>query len=412
MKSHCDDLLKRNEIGRKESVNSFALVSQPCFRQKVGMHRSLTALLISVWTLITAVGHAEQKTLPESVRREIALEALSRIQSDINTNAELKKAVYNLLPKVRGSSAFVEIVKKFKLQDQNDGLLEVAVANPASDSGVEAMRLLLANDALDLLRRSLADTNGLQAAKTAEALGNTKEKKTVALLLPLVTAEHRDTVTRKVAVHALAQTQEGAGGVLKLAKEDRLPADLKLSASSELNAVRWEKIKAEAAQALPLPQGQNAQPLPTIPELVNLKGDATGGESVFFRDQTMCSRCHRVKGKGGDVGPDLSEIGSKLGKDALFEAVIDPSAGISLGYEASSIELKSGDEAYGIVISETADEILVKDLNNVVNRYKKSEITKRKQLKTSLMPTGLPATMTTQEFANLVQFLSGLKKSN
>jgi putative heme-binding domain-containing protein len=286
------------------------------------------------------------------------------------------------------------------------------VKNPASDSGVEAMKLILANDNLVLLKNALMKDDGLETAKTVEALGNTKEKKTIPLLSPIVTDVKRDPVLRKMAVKALVQTEQGAGSLLKLGKDDQLPADLKLAVSRELNNVRWEKIKAEAAKVLPLPQGQNAQPLPAIAELAKMKGDAHNGENVFFRDQTMCSRCHRAKGRGGDVGPDLSEIGNKLGKDALFEAIIDPSAGISLGYEASSLDLKSGDEAYGIITSETAEEVAVKDLNGVVNRYKKSDIAKRKQSKMSLMPAGLPATMTTQEFADLVEYLSRLKKVN
>jgi len=47
--------------------------------------------------------------------------------------------------------------------------------------------------------------------------------------------------------------------------------------------------------------------------------------------------------------PDLSEIGTKLGKDALLEAILEPSAGISFGFEAFDFALKDGDDAYGLI---------------------------------------------------------------
>ena len=242
-------------------------------------------------------------------------------------------------------------------------------------------------------------------------MGNTKEKRAVAMLLPLVSDAKRDLVTRKIAVKALAQTQEGAEALLDLGRKEAIASDLKLTASTELNGVRWAKIKKEASEVLPLPQGKNAEPLPPISELAKMTGNAANGEQVFYREQVTCASCHRIKGRGAEIGPDLSEIGSKLGKDALFEAIIEPSAGISLGYEAFSLDLKSGDEAYGLLVSQTADEIAIKDLKGIVTRFKTSEVEKKRQLKTSIMPTGLAANMTTQELVDLVQFLSGLKKA-
>jgi putative heme-binding domain-containing protein len=389
------------------------LVSARLFRHKKRMQHVFRLAVMSLYAvsvLFAANGIADTKALSEAERLQIALEAISRIEVDINTNATLRAAVYNLLPKLRGTPDFVRIVKKFQLKDQPEGLLEVAGKHPADDTGVEAMRLLLDGENTALLNRALANTNGVDAAKVAEALGNTKDKRAVPLLLPVVDAAERDIVLRKMAVRGLAQTEAGAGELLKLAQEDRISIDLKLTASSELNGARWAKIKSQAAKLLPLPTGRNAEPLPPMSELVKIAGDPSNGEKIYFREEVMCGKCHAVKGRGGDVGPALSEIGSKLGKDALLEAILQPSAGISHGYEASSIETKSGDEAYGIIVSETAEEVAIKDLNGIVTRHNKGEIAQRKLLKTSLMPDGLAATMTTQELADLVEYLSTLKK--
>lgn len=383
------------------------------FGHKTAMQNPGRFLTLLAFVLSLVQGQAQtSQSLTEKQREEIAFEALSRIEGDLNANPELKNSVYRLLTKVQGKPQFVQIVKKFQLKDQDPGLLAIAVQNPASENGVEGMRLILANDNTALIQKALQHSDPLQAAKAAEALGNTKERKAVPFLAPVLTNSTQNVVVRKMAVKSLAQTQEGAQMLLDLAKEDRLPADVKLIATTELNSVRWQKIKTDAEKILPPPQGQNAQPLPPISELAQLKGNAARGESVYFRELTMCAKCHRVKDRGGDIGPNLSEIGTKLGRDAMFEAIIDPSAGISLGYEGSSLELKSGDEAYGLVVSETENEIAVKDLNGIVTRYKSSDVAKRKVLKTSIMPAGLAATMTTQELVDLVEYLSTLKKAN
>jgi putative heme-binding domain-containing protein len=211
-------------------------------------------------------------------------------------------------------------------------------------------------------------------------------------------------------VRALAQLAEGAAGLLKLAREEKLPADLKLTASTELNQVRWPAIKAEAAQVLPLPQGRNAEALPPVAELLKRPGDASKGAAIFRRQEVGCIGCHKVNEEGVDFGPALSEIGTKLGKDALYEALLDPSAGISFGFEAWQVEFKSGDEAYGLIVSETGEEIAMKDAKAILTRYPKSSIKSRVQSKLSIMPADLQLTMSTQDLVDLVEYLASLKK--
>lgn len=347
----------------------------------------------------------------DAQRTAIAIEVLSRIEGDIKTNPALKNAVTRLLGKTRGMPAFVQIVKKFDIKDQNDGLLEVALKNTGDESGVEAVRILLANNGSGLLKKSVDSADPAVALKATEVLGNTTDRQAATLLLPVVTDAQRDVGLRKQAVRGLARTVEGAGDLLKLVKEEKLPDDLKFVTGSELNAARWPEINSEAAKLLPPPAGANASAFPSLAALLQLKGGAVNGLKILHRETSACLNCHRIADAGKDIGPALTEIGTKLGRDALMEAILDPNAGISFGFETHSIELKSGDEAYGLIVSETADEISVKELTGVVKKIRKSDIASRKQLKTSIMPAGLQATMTPQEFADLVEYLSTLKKT-
>jgi putative heme-binding domain-containing protein len=261
-----------------------------------------------------------------------------------------------------------------------------------------------------LLRATLAGTNAVAAAKVAEALGHTGQKEIVKLLLPVLADARRDAGLRRQCVRSLARTADGAMELLALARADKLADDVKFAASSELNGARWPQVKAEAARILPLPPGRDSAPLPPIAELVKLNGDATNGAVVYARQSPGCINCHVAQGQGTELGPNLTEIGSKLGKDAIFESVLDPSAGISFGYEAWNVTLKNGDDAYGLIASETADELSLKAVGGIITRLKKSDIASRQQSKLSIMPTGLQQGMTVQEFVDLVEFLSSLRK--
>ena len=337
-----------------------------------------------------------------------AVEALTRMdRATHDGKPAIQAAVQRVLEKARGTANFVKLVRHFVLTNQNAGLLEVVAMAPAEESGVEAVRLVLASGDAGSVRRALESTN---AARIAEALGYAQEKQAVPWLLPLVSDDTRDAVTRRAATRALAQTQDGAKSLLTLAREEKLPENLKFIAASELNAARWPAIRAEAAKILPLPAGQNAQPLPPVSELIKIQGDIAKGADVFRRDTTGCIKCHQVRGEGRDLGPALSEIGTKLPKEALYETILDPSAGISFGFEAWQVELKSGDEAFGIKASETADEVAIKDANGIITRHSRSAIASLRQMKSSMMPAGLQMTMTQQELVDLVEYLASLKK--
>ena len=272
------------------------------------------------------------------------------------------------------------------------------------------MRLLLASGDMAVVQAALDGTNVVAANKTAEALGNTAEKQVVKFLVPVLTDAKRDLALRKQSVRSLAKTSDGASEVLKLAKDGKLGDDITFTVSTELNAVRWPEIKAEAAKVLPPLQGQNAAPLPPIGELVKMKGDIANGAKIFANASPGCANCHIVNGRGIELGPNLSEIGTKLGKDALIEAILEPSSGVSFGFEAWNFALKNGDEAYGLIASETADEVAVKAVGGIITRLKKSEVESRQQSKLSIMPAGLQAAMTTQDLVDLVEYLASLKK--
>ena len=242
-------------------------------------------------------------------------------------------------------------------------------------------------------------------------LGETDDRRFVPVVLPVLGVATNAIEIRRSAVTALARVNEGANSLLGLSRSNLLSDDVRFMTGTLLRSSRWPAVKADAEKQFPAPVGKGADPLPPLSELLRRTGDGIRGAAVFRRADIGCIQCHQVNGEGVDFGPKLSEIGVKLGKDALAESILDPSAGISFGFEAWSIQLKNGDELTGLITGETEDEISVKTQGGTVTRYKKAEVARREKQALSIMPAGLQQNMTTQDFVDLLEYLASLKKA-
>jgi putative heme-binding domain-containing protein len=369
--------------------------------------RSATTWLLLASALSMKLDTAQAADPPPINHTSIAVEALKRLKGmDLEANPALKAAVMKVIDSTQGTAQFVELVKEFKVTGQDPALLAFALEHPNEAAGVEAFRMILANQDFELLRQAL---KGAQAAPAVEGLGNTAEKSAVPLLNSALEDAAQAQSVKEKAIHALVQTRDGAESVLKQLSANALPESLLTLARTELRKVRWPEVQSQVARHFP-EQPTTAAPLPSIAQLAKMKGDPARGAGVFERESVGCAKCHQVHGRGTDFGPNLSEIGTKLAKEAIYEAILDPSAGIAFGYEAWQLELKNGDEAFGLLASETSDEIAIKAPGGIVTRYKKSDVASKVQQKTSIMPAGLAATMSQQDLIDLVEYLASLKK--
>jgi putative heme-binding domain-containing protein len=240
-------------------------------------------------------------------------------------------------------------------------------------------------------------------------LGNSADGRAIGLLLPIVLDSSRDLQLRREATRGLAQTKGGAERLIALAKSGELDEALKPAASFPLNSAPWEDVRDAAAQLFPLPPPRNNEPLPPLTQLVGMQGNAERGREVFNKTGE-CAKCHVVNGEGKEVGPNLSEIGGKLSKPALFESILYPSAGIAHSYETYSAVLEDGNVLTGLLVSQTADAVTIKKEDSLTVTVKPSEIEELVKQKISLMPADLQKTMTTQELVDVVEYLTTLKK--
>lgn len=149
---------------------------------------------------------------------------------------------------------------------------------------------------------------------------------------------------------------------------------------------------------------------PLAPYEVALFGGEAGlGKKIFFdKPEAQCVRCHRIDGKGGDVGPDLSHVGSQKDRRYLLESMVLPNKQIAQGFDSVMVFLKNGDSQAGVLKSETPEELVLNSPDNGAVTIKKSEIKSRKAA-LSPMPEGLGQILTKDDLRDLVEFLSSLK---
>ncbi len=346
----------------------------------------------------------------------VSAEALNRLKGfDVSKNAAQKAALNRVLDGLKGQPQFLTLVEKFNVTDRYPDLLALAQAKPDDQIGIDAIRVLLSKQARDLLTVALASDKdqGRAALATATVLSNSGDGSASPLLLPIVKNDKAPADIRRQAIKGAARTKAGATEILKLAESKAFDDTFAPALAAALSTAPLDEAqKGTVAKLFPAPAGKDAKPLPPLSQLANLKGNAGNGAKLFASGMTAkCNNCHIVNNQGKEVGPNLSEIGTKLSRQAMWESIIYPSAGISHNYETYTAESKDGTVFTGLLISETAEAVTLRNQEAITKTIAKKDLEQPviKQ-KISLMPADLAKTLTLEEMTDLVEYLTTLKK--
>jgi putative heme-binding domain-containing protein len=142
---------------------------------------------------------------------------------------------------------------------------------------------------------------------------------------------------------------------------------------------------------------------------MNSGGNPNRGMAIFTSQAAKCAVCHKVNGQGGDVGPDLSQVGGKFDRTHLIESILDPSAQIPEGFHATTIATSAGRFVTGIVKSESATEVTLQDVEGKRIVIPVRDVESRAVSTVSLMPAGLANGMSPGEFTDLIAYLANLR---
>jgi len=348
----------------------------------------------------------------EAKTRFVNTEAISRLHGfDVSKNPEQLTALTRLLDELDGDPQFVALIDKFSVANRYPDLAELAASKPDDQIGIDAVRVLLNKRQTALLESMLKPTTGRTALGTATALSNSGDGQVAALLLPIVKDTSAPADLRRQAIKGATLSKPGAAEVLKLSEEKKLDDSFTPALAAALQTAALDTAqRAQVMKLFPPPAGKNDKPLPPLSELAKLKGNSGQGAKLFATTG-KCATCHVVNGEGKEVGPNLSEIGAKLARQALFESIVFPSAGISHNYEGWTIALKNGTTASGIIISEDDAKLTLRGADALARSFEKSEIEERVKSTVSLMPADLAKLLSPEEMADVVEYLTTLKKA-
>ena len=137
-------------------------------------------------------------------------------------------------------------------------------------------------------------------------------------------------------------------------------------------------------------------------------GDPNTGGYIFYANQSaQCLRCHSYNDMGGIAGPRLNGIASRLPREKLLEALINPSARLSPGYGTITLTLKDGKTIAGILGEENDKTLKIKIGDQPEAVIQKAEIVKRTNTPSS-MPE-MRYVLSKKEIRDVVSFLATLK---
>lgn len=134
-------------------------------------------------------------------------------------------------------------------------------------------------------------------------------------------------------------------------------------------------------------------------------GNVEAGEALF-REKGQCGSCHRIRGRGGMLGPDLTNIGAQRSVEKLREAIVDPDADGARGYTGVAATLKNGKAIRGVARNRTNYSIQILDEQGKVHLLQTSDIRDLRFSDHSPMPGDYKKRLSATEITDLVAYLS------
>lgn len=262
--------------------------------------------------------------------------------------------------------------------------LRNALADPHPAVRCEALRqseaLVGTSDAVFAAVSALAaDSDAAVRLQTAFSLGAWQPEESEPVLRALASRDDADELLRTAIRSSLRP-----GSALFRQLDSKAPI-LKPAATVEL--------KPSAAD--------RAQVIANYAGVEKLAGDAARGHKQF---QALCIPCHRLRGEGSEVGPDLGMTADKP-VDWLLTAILDPSQAVEARYRAWTITLKSGEELSGLVSAETANNLVLRMAGGIEHAALRGDIVSMTPSQLSLMPAGFESALQLQDMADLIRWL-------
>jgi putative heme-binding domain-containing protein len=136
-------------------------------------------------------------------------------------------------------------------------------------------------------------------------------------------------------------------------------------------------------------------------------GDASAGKGIV-EGKGACMTCHSIGHDGGNIGPDLSDVGRRRDLSYLQESLINPEADVPARYRAIQVVTKSGQSVTGIRLNEDDVSVQVRDDHDNLRSFLKEGVREIRRDKPALMPS-YAAKLSKKEIDDVISYLSTLR---
>ena len=190
--------------------------------------------------------------------------------------------------------------------------------------------------------------------------------------------------------------------------DKQIEQGMKWDNSELINAAKAAKEAVAAAG----PGGKKVADLPVADvakAAMTGKGDPSVGARLFTAQG--CIACHAIDPKAEQKGPFLGAAGAKFTRDYLIDSILEPNKVVAQGFQTSMIKLKDGTAKMGFVTAEADGVVEVRDIAGQVSKINRADITEETHMSTSMMPPGLAAGLTIEDFTSLIEYLSSQKST-
>jgi putative membrane-bound dehydrogenase-like protein len=351
------------------------------------------------------------KMIQDNTGNDIALNKLVLRHLDIKTvtkTAVAQKTLTDVLKSLADTDEYLELVNRYEVKAENPNLLQLAISKHDERTGQSAAALLLELGGSKLAWDVINGQDNSQKNSLLQSLSGVGSKESIDMLQQVALSEKYDLPLRKEAAGKIGKSWSGEERVLEILKAKKVPAELIPYVVASVKGAWRGSVRNEAAIYLPNNGITTAsKKAVTMQEINALTGNAEEGKKIFT---SICATCHQVNNSGYDFGPKLSEIGSKLPKESLLESILNPSAGIGFGYEGWELKMKDGTTISGIIASKTETDIELKFPGGAKKQIKTADVKMLTQMKQSMMTEGLHDNLSAQDMANLLEYLTELKK--
>ena len=136
----------------------------------------------------------------------------------------------------------------------------------------------------------------------------------------------------------------------------------------------------------------------------SLPGDANRGKEIFF-GKGDCSGCHTISGKGGFLGPDLTDQGPTASASTIRDKIVKSPRVPSQGNRMAALTTASGDRIEGLVRNEDNFSVQLQTKDGSFHFFKKSDLRSFERQSGSLMPADYRNRLSDGELNDLASYL-------